>query len=589
MKPLAPLLASDSAWPPAAEPLAESALASEDANDTLGPELSKGLSAPANELMATPVSTRVAIAAANEGRRFVHHELRMPPLLHADLLPELDVDLAPELWRDGVLRTPKYFSAFLDAPRPTFDPNHRAKWRPHELLHRLARFAWSPTMTRFEAYLSARISELLPVVHWYGFDEIGRVRCPAHYGVRPTTEHCPACDQLSRPATSQETQAPSHREHATRMAVHALDHLATELDACQQELGTGRIVATPRIGLDASSDAVGYMRSHWNRLTAWSFGAWAERFCVEGADHFADCAAHLEHVQGVARDLLVNSWGLDAAPQRAMATQLRTLQDVGYRSLLCIEALDSDEAEDALLPLIDQMAEHTTVLRRGSDVEIDETMAALADALETLDPAANAAVFGIGEVDPAAPTTVMVDRICSGLRSALPRSLADVGDEALAPWVSRFILSGFTGRAEVFVRFAAFLQETEDRSPSWADPLALEAWLRASPSVDLEAERFAAVPDGPPAEATGRLRPNATIRRRSFSSAAAMQVLDIEHDAPTVELLAAHFAGSPRAVACSPDVLAALEKAEDGLFAANWEAVDALLASGLLVWLPTPA
>ncbi len=589
MKALPPLLAPGGAWPPAADELAAGVLASERSSPALGPALQDALGAPANELMATQISTRVAVAAANEGRRFVHHELRMPPLLHADVLPELDVDLAPEVWRDGVLRTPKYFSAFLDAPRPTFDPNHRAKWRPHELLHRIARFAWNPAMTRFEAYLSARISELLPVVHWYGFDEMGRLRCPSHRGVRPSAAHCRECDELSRPASAAEAEAALHREHAERMAAHALEHLAAELSACWQELETGRIVATPRVGLDASSDAVGYMRSHWNRLTAWSFGAWVERFLVQDADHFATCRAHLDHVENTARELLVKSWCLDAAPRREVATKLRWLQDLGYRSLLCVEALDSDEAEDAVLPLVDRMAEHAVRLREGDEVEVDGTLAALGQAIASLDPEASPAVFGTGEVGSATPTPVAVDRICSGLRSALPRSLNEVSDEALAPWVSRFIRDRFEGRGEVFVRFAAFMREAEDGHEAWVGALALEAWLRASPSVDLEAERFAAVPAAPPAPGTGRLRPNATIRRASFATTSVTEVLELEHEAETIELVAAHFAGSPRAVPYSALVAAALESAENGLFGRDWDTVETLLGSGLLVWLPAPA
>ena len=161
-------------------------------------EVAGFLGAPAVELEASAISARIAIMAANEGRAFVHHEHRLSPLLPEEAQPELDVglqgdELVPEEWREGVLHVPKYFSAFLEAPLPVFHPSHRAKWRPHELLHKLARFAWRPDVTRFEAYLSARLSELLPVVHWYGFDEIGRHACPDHQGHRPNRTHCDLC------------------------------------------------------------------------------------------------------------------------------------------------------------------------------------------------------------------------------------------------------------------------------------------------------------------------------------------------------------------------------------------------------------
>ena len=38
------------------------------------------------------------------------------------------------------------------------------------------------------------LSELLPVVHWYGFDELFRGRCPEHAGRVLYQEFCSACE-----------------------------------------------------------------------------------------------------------------------------------------------------------------------------------------------------------------------------------------------------------------------------------------------------------------------------------------------------------------------------------------------------------
>ena len=59
---------------------------------------------------------------------------------------------------------------------------HRRKWRPHELLHGAVGFFWREDASRFETYVGARLNELLPVVHWYGLDEIFRPRCERHTG-----------------------------------------------------------------------------------------------------------------------------------------------------------------------------------------------------------------------------------------------------------------------------------------------------------------------------------------------------------------------------------------------------------------------
>ena len=53
---------------------------------------------------------------------------------------------------------------------------------------------WRPDQTRFEAYLGARLNELLPVVHWYGTAELLRRRCPAHRGGPIPVHTCAVCE-----------------------------------------------------------------------------------------------------------------------------------------------------------------------------------------------------------------------------------------------------------------------------------------------------------------------------------------------------------------------------------------------------------
>ena len=133
---------------------------------------------PLDELWPTVYSARVCAMAVQEGHAFVHHERRiwtpLPPSLAPDATSANEGWVDGPVWQAGVLEIPKYFGAFLDAPLAVYDPNHRHKWRAHELLHRRAGFSWAPDMTPFEAYLGARLSELLPIVHWYGLDEVGR-------------------------------------------------------------------------------------------------------------------------------------------------------------------------------------------------------------------------------------------------------------------------------------------------------------------------------------------------------------------------------------------------------------------------------
>ena len=515
------------------------------------------LGVPRDELTPTAISLRIAAAGAAEGRAFVHHELRHPLPIAAELLPEIDVGEVEVGWTSGVLETPKYFSAFLDAPLPTYDPNHRTKWRAHELLHRLARFVWRPDIARFEAYLGSRLAELLPVVHWYGLDEIGRGKCAAHRGVVLHRETCDACESAARPYWEIDPDRASALVHAE----HALEHLATELDACAAELATGRQHATPRPGLDAADDAIGYLRGHWNRITAWSFGAWIELFLRPGVDYFESTVQMLAHIRALLPRILCERIAIDpAAAQRERAR--RFAQDVGYRILRVVETLD-DDAEAEVRPALEALA-------AGDDPQ---------HVLPELDARTKLALAG-GWTWRRAPEPT-IDLVMDGLRSGLPRSL-DVRDDAwLRAQVRSFVASPeFRGQGELFVRFAAFVDD---------DAIALEAWLRARPVIDLDAERFAAIPDGTPDD--GTLRVNATLRTGTFSASALRTVLDWsddEIDGDVVELAAVHWGGEPRAFALGDEPRRVLDAATHGRWAGDPDARAALLLCGALVWLPHP-
>ncbi len=530
-------------------------------------EVAAFLGAPAVELEASAISARVAIAAANEGRCFVHHEHRLAPLLSEETLPELDVglgeEMVPEDWRDGVLYVPKYFSAFLEAPLPVFNPSHRPKWRPHELLHKLARFAWRADITRFEAYLTARLSELLPVVHWYGFDEIGRHAAESR-GVWPDRAFYQRSEREVVAYWDAETTAAAAESAAT----HAIEHLQTELAACERELSTGKAHATPRPGLDASSDAVGYLRAHWNRITAWSFGAWIERFSLSGRDRFETCAEHLEHVRTLADDLLTKPYMLASAPTRIEARDRNAASDLAYRLLLHIEALDTDAAEDTLMPSVDALADGRTV----ADVS-----PSLTERLRSLDTATaeRPLAGGWGWL----PTTEGTLRsLEAGLRTALPRALGLEDVPALAEALSADAAPSPVPLAR---RAATVLSE---RGHARAGEATLEAFLRDPPGADLEAERFGGLPDGP--QACGRVRLNRTVRRVQTTRSALDTILGDASEGPAeLEVVAIRWNGEPRLLEVTPEVARALDSAEGGQLPSGEEA-ELLLERGFVVWLP---
>src|SRR5690606_25907298 len=141
-----------------------------------------------------------------------------------------------------------------------------------------------------------------PVVHWYGFDEIHRPHCAQHQDEVLRQQMCSACIAEQRPVWTHAV-LPVDEDRARARATECLDHLRCELQAVGEEHDRGRVVSTPRGSLDASSDALAYLDGHWNRLTSWSFGAWAELFSRPGLDHVSTPWAQLERVAELASRL----------------------------------------------------------------------------------------------------------------------------------------------------------------------------------------------------------------------------------------------------------------------------------------------
>lgn len=541
-----------------------------------------GLGVPTTELLATPMTARAALLAASRGQAFFHHDLRgyiaMPP----ELEPEVEVGSTVPVWIEGVREEPKYFSFFSEAPLSPFNPNTRSKWRVHELLHGLAGFFWCPELTRFEAYLGARLCELLPVVHWYGYDEIRRPRCSAHAGTLLYRAHCEKCEALLRPYWQHDDAIRSADLDA---AARAMAHYQEELEACIAERTTGRRVVTHRPRLDASSDAIGYLKGHWNRLTAWSFGAWVERFLVEGTDYQPTITALTENIDRVHRRLLSGSIGFD--PQRAAVLRARrVLLDVGYRSLLALEWIDPDDvAAGAIEPLLDDAggiakdAVHGTV----SVEALQQSTISLLDALATHrarfpEPIADALpALGLRWWRQPEHIAAAVPILSEGLTSAFPSALDGIDPGPIAATLAAD--PGFETTASLRVRGGGIREAA-----------ALEGWLNDLPRRDPDAELFAGVPEGAVPPSTLRL--NTTLRRRRFSAAIVSDLLDPSAvEAPylgadgQVELCAVWWGGDPRLIPLDPDTAQAIDDVAAGVVLSA-ESIEALVAAGVAVYLP---
>ncbi len=567
-------------------------------------DLLQGSGAPVLDMLSTVLSSRAAVQGLATGRAFAHHELRTRIPMPPELEPEVSVwdQGTVPVWQDGVLAEPKYFSFFQDAPVPVFNPNHRRKWRAHELLHAAQGFFWSPTMTRFEAYLGARLNELLPVVHWYHLDEAFRPRCPKHQDQWLGQRYCPDCEAAIVPWWTHSPQwIESQKAKAAQHFHNALAHFTQEWTACIKELDTGRTVETHHRNLNASSDSIGYLKGHWNRTTAWSFGAWVETFLVDGHDYFSNLDGAFARVAAVTEEMLGGGLSLD--PQEFAAQRARrALQDLGYRAFLSLEWLEEGTpnaqlAEGLLTSQLSRTGALCQALLYDPSLlpQAHERFAGLLDAFTAserfLPPQIKGLPSKVGYIWPGwtqYDDTLDLKQLKEGFAQALPLTAEALG-HGLKGAVEAFATSeqiGHLGRLST--RAAAWLKATDSK---WAELAGFEAWLAEPPRMDDDAECFAGLPEAPEElhSQSGHLRPHDTLRRLTLSAEVAQRVLG---ESEVTELAAIRVRSEPRIIPLDNALKRVLELATTGSPPESWvsqvapEALMGLLENSFLVWFP---
>ena len=138
-------------------------------------------------------------------------------------------------------------------------------------------------------------------------------------------------------------------------------HLVEEMGAVTQELRTGRRVETVRPRLNASSDAVGYVRAHWNRLTSWGMGAWIELFLRPEEDYTTSVENLAARVARVTGQVVGGECPVDRA-SGAWRARRRRLQDLGMRALIAVERVGG-ATEDAAMPVLERLGPRVQSMR----------------------------------------------------------------------------------------------------------------------------------------------------------------------------------------------------------------------------------
>jgi hypothetical protein len=615
---------------PDAEAIVEAceALAAGGEPEGLSDLLSK-MGAPVLDMVVTPLSARAALLAADGGRAFFHHELRERVPVPADQAPEIAVWEAGTVptWQDGVLEEPKYFSFFQDQPFPAFNPNHRRKWRPHELLHGALKFFWHPEMTRFEMYVGARINELLPVVHWYGFDEIFRPRCQHHeeklrQGEVIYREYCQRCEDAAKPYwETEKSWRDERRELAVRWAQKGLDHFSEEWQACRAEIATGAVHEADHPRLDASSDAIGYMRSHWNRMTAWSFGVWAETFLKDGVDYFSSLERYAKNLETTTRDLLSGELAVDPAEYEIQRGR-RAVQDVAYRIYVALGWLEESdpnlrEAEERLMPALEQAAHHVhhvadeDQLADYSDDVVVDLLEAFARVRDLFPDEIARSVPALGYTWGQSERWIAAGRglLEEGVAQALPLA-AELLEDQLAELVADFAGSEtFRSHGRLATRFARWLSDPDGVDHALVDQVLagraaelarFEAWASESPKKDRDAELFASLPGSLDEFALrpGNTRLNETLSLETFSPMVVAQVTNdpgLAQSEGPICMARIYMRGELRLIVAGAQAVRIFDAVEEGEPRRDWvadvdpESLASLLENGFVIWLPQPA
>jgi len=204
-------------------------------------ELARASRLPLPEVAASPFGLRAVAMAAADGACVIDRELRVP-ISWAERYG--DVAVASEghgYWDAGVLQIGKYESFCQDDPLSLYNPNHMSKWGPHELLHRACLFFWRDDMTRWELYLGARLNEIVPVVLWYGLDEVMRLDREGAFDRELETERREAHLPEALWLTESEQALRARAERTASNLLVGLAHFERELAAVDTEIETSRV------------------------------------------------------------------------------------------------------------------------------------------------------------------------------------------------------------------------------------------------------------------------------------------------------------------------------------------------------------
>lgn len=435
---------------------------------------------PVGEVLASPFAPRAVAQAVALGGATVHHECRAiapwPEALAAD--PAIAAD-PHGTWERGVLYAGKYRQFMQDEPFATYNPNHMAKWGPHELMHRACGFFWRADATRWEVYLTARLNELVPVVLWYGLDEVARGDRDGFDRVREAADRD---TPLARVAWWTESEA-SLRARVARTLHNLRDglrHYEAETAAVDREVITGSRVPVDHPVLDASSDAIAYVVGHYPRLVSEEAAMLGDAFFGPEMGVDATVAAYQGRIEAALHTLLAEPLEVDFELAKARRAA-RRLWDIAQRATLHPRFMAARAAS-----AIASAGEVFRAAWHGDASDVDE---AVEGVLASIPRSARSAVRANGLAPETDADAADAEQLLDGMRSLCPATT----DALLADgWSVDALVAAPRSRTDLAARLAPLV---DDVGATWLSSLfRFECAIAAARSRDDVAERLGEVP-----------------------------------------------------------------------------------------------
>lgn len=407
---------------------------------------------PSGELLASPFGLRANILGIVEGAAAVHHELRVP-ITGQSLDPRSNLyDAYHGEWEIGVRHIGKYQSFRHDEPFIVYNPNHMAKWTPHEMLHRALGFFHRDSMSRWEYYLASRLNELLPVVHWYGTDEILRLKFDGFD--REASSKSPGAQRADAQwITLGKGETRTRARGSAHLLRETIERFDEEIAAVRREIETGYQQRVLHPFLDSASDALAYVSAHFDRISTLTVRAVLENAVPDDAcyTHIED---YLDATEVLFDSLLFGDIKWDAAEARKNRKK-RAVWDLLLRGALHSE-VDANcfvrGVEGAPTGFWDKLSNVRVLLSESLPAEAKDSVNATGFA-ESL----NRALHTTG---PRAPMALRsAEEIAEGLDSVMPVAMSVVSSELIADFASAMEPATSWQRDRLWRRFHEFVVE----------------------------------------------------------------------------------------------------------------------------------